>query len=525
MPILERINTYSKFCLNSRKFLKDTFSLEDCEEIVIDRMQRREENFLNLFEYIFRHENNVYRRLLVNANYSINRIRQMVHDTGVDETLPELVRDGIYITVDEFKGRKPIIRNGLSIRADRGDFDNPGVQKCFNLESGATRSSGTRTKYDPDLITYMAPYHALIFNAHGISEMPIGLYFPIPPAASGFFHLLAHSKTGNPPKKWFTHVDIKSIDSSIANKFAVEFVYKMAGIYGVELPKPEFVYLQNMLKIAQWISETLKEYSGCILHTYASSALRVCRAAKQNGIDITGATFITAGEPLTPAKYSEIKSVGGIAIPRFGFVEGGINVGSGCARPSACDDIHLHKDSFALIQYERKLYFTEKPVDAFLFTSLSPFAPKLLLNVETDDFGILEKKNCNCKLGRLGFDEHFYNIKSFGKLTGERVTFVHTEIVKTLEEVIPEKFGGSLVDYQILEEEDKNGFTKLYLLVSPRVGKIDEEELKKTIYRQLGGTRAFHVNIWAQANTVQIRREDPIPTKRGKTFPFYIRQL
>jgi hypothetical protein len=43
-----------------------------------------------------------------------------------------------------------------------------------------------------------------------------------------------------------------------------------------------------------------------------------------------------------------------------------------------------------------------------------------------------------------------------------------------LEEVLPARFGGSPLDYQLLEEEDEQGFTRLSLLVSPRVALADE---------------------------------------------------
>ncbi len=60
------------------------------------------------------------------------------------------------------------------------------------------------------------------------------------------------------------------------------------------------------------------------------------------------------------------------------------------------------KDRLALIQRSRAVPGTDVTVDAFLFTTLSPAAPKLLLNVESDDYGIVERRSCGCEFERRG---------------------------------------------------------------------------------------------------------------------------
>jgi hypothetical protein len=50
------------------------------------------------------------------------------------------------------------------------------------------------------------------------------------------------------------------------------------------------------------------------------------------------------------------------------------------------------------------------------------------------------------------------------------MTFVKTRLPPLLDQVLPERFGGSSADYQVLEEQGPNGILRLCLLVSPRVG-------------------------------------------------------
>ena len=87
--------------------------------------------------------------------------------------------------------------------------------------------------------------------------------------------------------------------------------------------------------------------------------------------------------------------------------------------------------------------------------SCSGQGPKILINVETDDFGILEERDCGCPLGDLGLHQHLRQIRSVGKLTGRGITLVASDIVDIIEDILPGKFGGTAQDYQLVEEEDE----------------------------------------------------------------------
>jgi hypothetical protein len=164
-------------------------------------------------------------------------------------------------------------------------------------------------------------------------------------------------------------------------------------------------------------------------------------------------------------------------------------------------------------------------VDAFYFTTLLPTAPKLMLNVESDDYGIIEKRACGCPLESYGFTDHLRHIHSFRKLTGEGVTLIGSEMVRILEEVLPSAFGGSPLDYQLLEEEDEKGYTRLSLIVSPKIKITDEKVVIDTVLESLGnGSDSADLAraIWTQAKTLQVKRVNPIQTTRGKQMPLYV---
>jgi hypothetical protein len=184
------------------------------------------------------------------------------------------------------------------------------------------------------------------------------------------------------------------------------------------------------------------------------------------------------------------------------------------------------EDSLALIQRRREVPGHKAEIDAFCFTSLLPSASKILLNVESDDFGEVETRDCGCALGELGFGRHLRHVRSFRKLTGEGVTLVASEMERVLGEVLPARFGGSALDYQLLEEEDDRAFSRLSLLVDPGVSIDDEDAVIEVVLDALSGSSPaanLAQGLWRQAGTLRVRREAPRWTSRGKLLPLHSR--
>jgi hypothetical protein len=97
--------------------------------------------------------------------------------------------------------------------------------------------------------------------------------------------------------------------------------------------------------------------------------------------------------------------------------------------------------------------------------------------------------------------------------------------VRILEEVLPARFGGSPLDYQLAEEEGADGFTRVVLIVHPRVGSLDDAAILEAFLSAMGetgpGARLARAT-WAQANSLQVRREPPRSTAQGKLLPLYV---
>jgi hypothetical protein len=148
-----------------------------------------------------------------------------------------------------------------------------------------------------------------------------------------------------------------------------------------------------------------------------------------------------------------------------------------------------------------------------------------MLNVESDDYGVVEDRACGCPLEAYGFITHLRQIRSFRKLTGEGVTLVGSEMMRILDETLPGKFGGSPLDYQLLEEEDDQGFTRISLVISPKVNIANEAAVIETVLEALRRSSVaadLAQAHWRQAKTLRVKRIEPIWTARGKLMPLHL---
>ena len=132
---------------------------------------------------------------------------------------------------------------------------------------------------------------------------------------------------------------------------------------------------------------------------------------------------------------------------------------------------------------------------------------------------------CGCALEKAGFTLHLHHIRSFEKLTGEGMSYYYGGLFELLETTFPCEFGGSLGDYQLVEEEDGNGQTRLTLVVHPDVGELDEVKSLARLRDVLADesrSNQFMTGVWENAGTFRVRRENPYASPRGKILPLHL---
>jgi hypothetical protein len=520
---LATLRMFGRYASGIRGFLKEQLNAEDCRRIVLNQKAHRQEGFLAMLERgVYDNPRSPYRKLLEHAGVQFSDAAMLVARLGLEGALDELYDLGVYVTIDEFKGRKPIVREGLTITTRSGDFDNPLLVAHYETRTGGSRGPRTRLVVDLDLLAYEAAQTQIFLAAFDIEDRPVGIWREVLPGPVGIKTFLRHTKIGGHVLAWFTpRKPIARLEDVKYQVFTLATAV-ISRLAGKPMPMPVHVPPAEAGRIAAWLAEQKRRGSPAILDTNATTAVRACLAAKELGLDISGSFFRVSAEPYTTAKDVIIRERGCSTASHYSCAEIGY-IGMACARPDAVDDVHLMIDKVALVQRQKKVGGGSITVSALAFTTVLPSCPKLMLNVELGDYATVTRRRCGCLLDQLGFETHLHDVRSWEKLNSAGVTFLGTELIALVEEVLPAQFGGHAMDYQFVEEEEA-GLTKVSLLIHPRIEGIDESAVLETVLTQLracpgGGLMA---DTWRESGTLRVCRREPYTTGAFKLLPLHV---
>lgn len=531
MNRLDEAALYARFAWGLPRFLARRSSLEEALEVVRRRHAEREANLLCLFaDSVYGHPSSPYLPLLRRAGCELGDLGAMLAADGVEATLGALHDAGVYVSFEEFKGRRPIVRGGHEQAVADRDFDSPRLHAGFTARSSGTTGRATRTFHDLDHVRDTVPFRLIGAEAHGVRTAPLALWLSSLPGVAGVNMALSSSVIGNPPERWFTPLE-RGAAQPFRQRVAVEAFVALCRAGGVRVPRPEPVPFDDPTPIVDWLVAALARHGRCELRAFASSAMRVARAATARGVDLTGAVFSCGGEATTPAKQAAIEACGARMVSFYAIAETG-PVGFGCPRSADARDHHLSSDRLAVVARQVELAEFGFAVDGLFLTSLLPGAPKVMINVESDDCGRLSEPpggaGCGCALERAGFRRRVHDVRSYRRLTAEGVTLVREPAARLIERLLPDRFGGSALDYQLCEEEGVDGQTRLTLRIDPAVGALDEPAAARELLAALSGqpgATALAAAFWRSAGTIQVRREAPLRTPAGKQLPIVVAAL
>jgi hypothetical protein len=511
------VYSFARFLAGMPGFLRRGLSEDEALQSVQRSLANRDAGFIDLLERaVYGYERSPYRALLDIAGCELGDVRALVRDKGIEETLRDLRRAGVYVTFEESKGRAPIVRSGRTIDARPEDFDNPLLGGALNRATGGSTGAPTIVRLSLRDLAEKAPVHVLGYKAHGLLGIPTAT---LREAYTGLGAILTEALFGAAPERWFAPYVQRGRTRSIGATATLRLIALAGRLGGERIPMPEPLHYDEFGVVADWAAARVRSGGRTIIRTNASHALRVAAAALARGIDLEGVTFMGGGDPATPGKLSRIAASGARYVPVYIMSETG-RIGVGCVNPIDGSDVHLLHHLHAVIAYPRTVPGTDVEVESFHFTSMRTYSPKIMLNTESDDYGVIEKRACGCLLEEAGFPYHLRDIFSFRKLTSGGVTLVGSRMVEILDDILPAKFGGSGLDYQLVEEEEA-GFTKLSLVVDPRVGDIDESAVVQTVLGELGDDRISQSvrSIWEQTETLRVIRRRAGATGRGKIIP------
>lgn len=502
-------------------YLRSGVPHEEARVVVRERLRTRGEDFLDLVRRtVYAVAENPIGRLLALAGCEYGDLQRLVRDEGLEPALLALYRRGVYLSPDELTGRIPVRRGSATFETSLAACHNPYAGHHLPItSSGSSKATGGELILDLKALEEQEIDRRLGFDAEGTADA-VKASWSVPGSSSITFSLLCAAHFGQPPARWFTHVDPRTIDARYRLSAAV--IRWAARVLGHRFPRPEWVRMDDPLPIARWLASVLRSSRKPYLATSPSGAARLCQAALGAGIDIAGSHFSLRGEPVTEARVAEVERAGVSYTTLYGTTEAGV-IAQSCLARTVPDEVHLHTDLHALVQVPKNEGDTALPEGAMLLTSVRPRARIILLNASMGDAAICTQRLCGCPMASYGWGTQLHTIRSFEKLTGLGMTFADAEVSPILERLLPERFGGSAIDYQLQEEEVENGRARLALVIHPQVGPLDEAKVVETFLdglARISDTRRLMSLAWRSAGVVRVERRPPDVTGIGKVLHF-----
>ena len=409
--------------------------------IVAARLADRDLRFLRLVKRgVYEYPQSPYRTLLALAGCEYGDLAGLVAREGVEGALGVLFQQGVYLTVEEFKGRRAVERWKRGIDIDPRGLRNPDSMAHIVTRSGGSRGPGSPVPIDVRCWWDRAVDTAL-FLVRGAARggaMRSGECPGARPSPTCF----VSASPATPPFGGSLRADPAAPGLHPRYRWGSARLARWASKgAGVPLPRPEHVPVENPLPIARWMAEVCRAGELPHLVTFPSSAVRIATAALDAGLDVAGGHFMVAGEPITSARLTAARRVGAELTPYYAASPCG-HIAYGCQAPEGVDDLHLLHDLHALIQPSPLAAAGQLPAGSLLITELLPTTPMIVLNISLGDHASLTTRRCGCPLERVGWTTHLSSIQSHEKLTAGGMTFLDTDVIRVLEEVLPARFGG-----------------------------------------------------------------------------------
>jgi hypothetical protein len=125
-----------------------------------------------------------------------------------------------------------------------------------------------------------------------------------------------------------------------------------------------------------------------------------------------------------------------------------------------------------------------------------------------------------------GWTRHLHAVRSFEKLTAGGVTFLDTDVIRAIEEVLPARFGGGPLDYQLVEDEAPDGRPLVRLLMHPALGPADPRAVADAFLTAIAsGSDAQRLMVmqWRQGGLPVVERQVPHVTGAVKVLHLHRR--
>jgi hypothetical protein len=478
-------------------------------------IKNRETNFLKMAKGILANSEHPYSQLFQIAGCTYGDLEAELSRDGLETTLNRLLAEGVYLSLDEFRCNTEIVRGGRHIRATMANWDNAaGKGPLQNFSSGSSSGKSLKTSHSLEYFKFGSAGGRILLDEFQNVKRAIITMMPILPTSNGLGSCMGGAKLGYPSERWYA-LGGRSIYKNAHYKAMTAAIVARLRLGGANVPYPTYLEPDDFSPVAEFIARRKKEGMSSAIMGMVSSITRVAATAIDGGFDIHGTIALVTGESLTDAKRDLIESAGIEVYPMYATSEfGGIGVPCRQMRTGNC--VHIGLPSLALVSRRQKSW-ADEDVDSLHITNLLSFAPRMLINVEIGDTGVIEPATCDCEFSRIGYRLRVRDMAAITKLRFQGCALNAPELIRLLEEGLAQQFGGRPGDYQMLEIEGK-AQTEIVLRIHPRTGVTSPEKVLKYFLDRCcetygGAQPVFH---WTQSNAIWAELKPPILAASGK---------
>ncbi len=496
-------------------FVRRPLTLEEARRLLAERLAEREADFLRVARAAVDTAASPYRALLRRAGCEEGDLARLLREEGLEGALVTLARQGVYVTVDEFKGRRPIVRGDLSLTVTPRAFMNPAAASHLSARTGGSRGEGAPIPVDLAWLRDRAVHLPVVFDALGWQGSRVAVWGM--PGAAAMVRILEYAAAGLRPERWFSPVRPDSPGLHPRYRWSARIMRWASRAAGAALPRAEHVLPEDPAPVLDWIRAVLAAGGRPYLHTISSSAVRLAEAALARGQALDGVRLTMGSEPITAARLRVVRDAGAETLPRYGSVESG-PVAFGCAAPESPDDVHVLGELHAVVQAG---------------TALAPgvrgrHVPRVLPPAERhapSPEPVARRRGCP-RRAALRLPARPPRLADPPPRRPERREAHRRRdgVPRHRRRRHPRGSAPAAVrrrpaDYQLVEDEAADGRPRLRLLVHPRVGPLDPASVVDAFLRSLGqsgGAQRVGELAWRGARLLELERRPPMTTSAGK---------
>jgi hypothetical protein len=496
----------------------------DARSLLAVQLSRRSENLLTLLrDAVFAVPHSPYQALLRHAGYAYPDVAHLVRREGIEGALARLYRDGVYLTVDEYKGRTDVVRGSLTMRVVPERLANVLAARHLAVTTSGSRGRQAALFRDLEFVRRGAAWEGLVAEACAGPDYGCAVWMPPGgSAALPLLRMLMASRSAAPV--WFSQLDPHAGGLHARYLWSAMALRVAAAVAGRSFPSPIFAPLDDPTPVLRWVDSARRLGRRAVLVCVASAAVALALAARRAQSDLANVVCWAMGEPTTAARRAIIEAAGATVVPIYGSMESG-SMAFGCLSPRAPDDLHVLRHANVLVVARDARPASRLPSRAILVTSLDRGSSLVLLNTSLGDRASLVERSCGCPLDAYGWTPHIQEIDSFEKLTTGGMSLLDAEVARTLEEVLPGRFGGAPTDYQLVETPTPDASAQLALRVSPSVGPLDEAAVVGAFLDDLATHSDAHrviAGVWRQGAVLRIERAPPAQGGTGKVLHVHV---